>query len=398
MGLLTIAFMSVAFAAGQRGLLAMVAAEPAPVHRTPDASTQGPPVLDLAAMVIRRSDLTGDWVQANGGMDVVEVPWTIGRAGRRYWNVIKLPRPADWNRPRQAIGTNLWAFASAGDATTLFNRVERELDQEGYERFAEVPTIGDAVDVRHGFCGCAGTKSPAVTVVFREGTLVAQIDLSDFAPDESPFSGTYQLTAAVIADFGRIMAGRMADVSAQGPGTGLGTAVLRLGDDSARFETVNDDYLRLDNVDLPQYFKDRAESDHFNDGFGDATDVYWYAMHPANNSVWYSTYLYGFPTEESASAWFARTPAAVNSFGKDVEIVADTSGHGDESLTVRFGYGKGNLQFVRTYVRVGDVVASIDVGAYTAPSMDAVDILVSAQTDCLQNGQCLTILPIPDQL
>src|SRR5262249_14910599 len=80
----------------------------APIHGSPGAAALGQPALDLPAMVIRPRDLNGgDWVQADSSMTFDQDAPGATVTVRTYVNVLKLPEPSDWNRPRQAIGTTI---------------------------------------------------------------------------------------------------------------------------------------------------------------------------------------------------------------------------------------------------------------------------------------------------
>jgi hypothetical protein len=399
-GLLTVAFMSITFGAGQHWLGATTAAfANGPVHGIADASTLAPPALDLAAMVIRPQDLIGGgWVQAESRMtEAAGQPGTAG-TDRTYLNVLKLTEPADWNRPRQAIGTTISEYADGIAATEHFGLAVGDLDRAGFQEIAGDRAIGEASITLRGTCDCGSNPIPTLALLFQQGRLVARIDLVDLAANDSPATGSYPLTAAALGGLGEIVSDHTAAISTGDLGGGLGTVVARIGDERNRLEPVSDDYLRLAGVDLPQYLKDRAAAGHVADGFADATDVYWYGGRLGDDSLQYSAYLYRFPSEDAASAWLDGAPAALRSFAADAAVQTDAPVYGDQSVTYRYSYFDGRWQFVRTYLRVGAVVASIDVGIKTAPTLAAVDALVSAQTRCLQTGLCAATLPIPDEL
>jgi hypothetical protein len=400
MHILTVALVTLAFAVSQGQPWATASAgEVVPVHESAEAGTLAQSALDLAAMVIRPNDLShGEWVQADARMTIGEDQAETEGTGRAYENVLTLPEPTDWDLPRQAIGTTIWEYADDDTATERFDIVVSDLSAAGFEEIAGVPAIGELSDVRRGRCDCGGGPAPDLVVVFVQGRLTARIDLIDFASNDALVAGSYSLSVTVIAELGQIVADHIAAVTANEHGVGLGALVARLGDERHRFDTVSDDYLRLAGVDLPQYLKDRDAAVHIADGFDDATNVYWYGGRVADDSLRYSAYLYRLPSVESASAWLDGGPAALDSFADDVEVQSDALVYGDESTTFRYSYFEGRWHFVRTYLRVGTVVASIDVGTKTVPSPATVEVLVSAQTECLQTGRCGASVALPDHL
>lgn len=291
------------------------------------------------------------------------------------------------------IETSITEYTSADGAAAGFALLERQFEtQAEAEDLPLTIAIGDEAELTHSSSTTADTNLPYqnLNLTFRLDNLVADVILQDFSNQE--------LAGADAEALAQKLQARIEEVLANG-GPGLSSQVIRL-----EGEPAPDGYIARDGTPIPSYLETPESLALLARSFGTATDVY--SLEQAlGASPYLVARLYRFPSEDDAATWLADQPgptlASPDSGYVDVADVTGVDALGDESRIFAYGFPLDDTTTARGYavfVRVGEIVARVQVDSLPEAPRDAVIQLAEAQVDCLVAGSCPASLPVPAAL
>ncbi|MEA2525025.1 MAG: hypothetical protein QOF73_2252 [Thermomicrobiales bacterium] len=331
---------------------------------------------------------------------------------REYRLRLALPALVDPTQFEITVDSYIHEFATAEGAAAGFALLEDETKMADAQDVSGPRKIGDQSEVTR-FTGISSdTQVPleGIDVSFRRGNFYGGVILNDFdwngVPElaDSPVAapavaaGASPTVAAVpspavddVETLAEALLARMEDVLANG-GPGLSTDVLRFeGPDVA---SQYDDYDRLDGVTRPLFGESQEDFANRGASYGDATDVYDLELILAENP-YYVGRLFGFPSVAAAEEWMTGVPSQMEGLSAsyvDVTPLPEELDLGDASAAYSFGFRADEAlttRGYRIYVRVGTVVALLQLDAAPGVSLETMRELASAQVACLQSdGPC----------
>lgn len=187
---------------------------------------------------------------------------------------------------------------------------------------------------------------------------------------------------------------------------GLSNQVLRLTGDTV--EPRTDTYTLRDGRAIPLYNDTvdvaEIEEDAAAMGLTDDYRVWQYLFRGTgdqeDDSVYYLTVM-RFVDDEAAADWLAARPDAINSYESftDVEFVPeDDLDYGDAAFSYTATSVNTDTHFHNITVQVDDQIVILDLsGPATAP-VDAIAPLAEAQITCLEEGECMEPMELPQAL
>ncbi|HEY7030457.1 MAG TPA: hypothetical protein VH482_03970, partial [Thermomicrobiales bacterium] len=300
---------------GETDIQPDIAGTPGPTTRT-SGVVEGDVLPDLAAMVLRPDDLGVPGFRERWGKLMTLEEWaaedgtTVAKARTDgavplYFTKLYNPPTSDPNRSRQYVVTELWVYPD-GDAADhwIFPIASHSLDA-GYDVVPGNRPIATHSFILRGTCTCGRDRpDPVLVIAFRRDNLVARVLIGNsFGDTGSMPDPILDQDAVTIERLATIVSKRMAEVTARGPGEGIGPMALRLGDGRRIYETTGDDYRRLGGRDFPMWYETADDTDLWNRIMVDAVDFYVLnqSFDAGGDTVVYGTYLYRYGSVESAA-------------------------------------------------------------------------------------------------
>jgi outer membrane protein assembly factor BamB len=334
--------------------------------------------------------------QAAGG----ELVFRLDQSGwrRQYRLLLADPVPGDPSHISRSVALEVAEYADANGADAALTLLTT-LGGSGDAR--EVPgtvSVGDRSSVLRD---TTRDYQPRLVLMFRVGRLLASITVVERQTKEDPELAPVE---AVAHRFQQRIADKLAD-----PKPGLSSLAVRLSTPVHPAEF--DEYWKKDGKIIAGFGESAADLAARAASYGNATDVYGLQNNllPApdqTTSPYVGNRLLGFPDEHTAAAWLADTPRSLadraagsnGTFG--AEPIPDARPFGDESLTYAVKYEDQSAKSSghRIYVRVGAVVAWLQIDGAVEPPLAAVEQLAAAQTACLNAGACPDAVPVPSIL
>lgn len=386
--------------------------------------------LDLAAMVLTPEDLADEGLEGFGldqgffisfdeeigglvsaGYDEGETEATLEDAGwgwRYLTGLISRRDPDDVDsRVAMRVMVGVTEYEDADGAEEGFAYIEDEQDPTA-EDLEGTETIGDTSEItalEQRVSDAEDESISALNLTFITGNLVGDVTLQSFsAPD---FEGP-EPDVETIEALGELLLDRIETVREEG-GPNLGSLVLSLNRDDAALQYYNEGYFILDGDALEKYSESKEEFEIREDRMVAVVDGYEFflAFQPGAEAQLddpsYIARIYHFEDEEAASDWVASAEDILSEtpgYG-DVEALEDSTQIGDESVAFAYTYEVDTGLTVDGHaviVRVGDLVASIQVDAGTGIELDVAVELAEQQAECLEEGDCLEPIPVPSAL
>jgi hypothetical protein len=396
---------------------------PSPTPETGEPASEGG-ALDLAAMTLRPADLDGDYGLSGsfvltleeqaaiindqrGGndedLDALIATLTDTGFRRNYVNTLGIPQDEDPDLFARSVSSYVTEYADADGAAAGFAELEDETNIADSEDIPGTRTIGDQSEITlvQATTTDAGDPYRSLDLTFQIGNLIGGVTIADFTGGEPEVEEVEALADTLLE--------RIEEVRDAEEGDGLSGQVLRFAGDGV--DTFYDRYQRLDGETFRFFNETDADlasrgQSHSESGFTDTYNVgqaIGTGAAASDDYVFFAVILHRFASEAEASAWIQETPAAFaaspGSF-EDVAVISDLDPIGDESAAVEYRFGRTadvETAGYAIYVRVGAVVATVQVDAPSDLSRATVESLAAAQADCLSAGACLDPAPVPDE-
>ena len=394
-----------------------------------DRATEAP--LDLAALALTPDDLEAIGLAGFGlggasyyasphdyaprvagelGRDPAEVGDALAGFGwrRRYTVTLDRPLAPGTDDNERGVTSSLTEFATAEGAAAGFAFLEAEVAPRPGGRAAprDLPLarpFGDQAELTRLDGAESGQRFQGLELTFRVGNLHGRVTLHEYAGQE-PDRATVDMLAE-----GLLTKLRGAP-SLPAPGLSNVALRLRLGGAVA---TGGDFYLRLDGRTFPRFNEPAAVLAARAAAYAGAADVYRASARiqvgdeASDDDVRYATVLYRFANAEAASGWLrgaaehlAQTPEVGG--GRplpylDVEPVAEAPNVGEEAVALAYGLARGEvtLRGHAVLIRVGAVVAQVQMAAVPGAPLAAVAALTRDQVACLEAGGLCAPVPAP---
>jgi hypothetical protein len=237
-------------------------------------------------------------------------------------------------------------------------------------------------------------------LTFRAGFLVAGVTLIQYPTDAGidPDSAELERLATLLEQ--RVTAASI-------HGTSPGAVVVRLDPATPDLVSYDDAYYRWAGTNIPQQSGESESQEGSRlQSYRGSTDVYqlWQGVPDRSGNVMlYGVTLLRFPDEAAAGDWASnlQTILSANSFYANLTPVTLSAPLGDQrvGLTYRAG-GASGPHAALVAVRVGSTVARVHLvgsGAMTSVPISALELLTSAQANCLGDPTCshTTAWPLP---
>jgi hypothetical protein len=412
------------------GTLLMLLTLAGPAIQPVAAQGGGEAPLDLAAMVLTQEDLADEGLEGFGldqgffisfdeevgglvsaGYDAGATEATLEDAGwgRRYLTGLISRRDPDDvdSRVAMRVMVGVTEYEDADGAEVGFAYIEEEQvptaeDLEGTE------TIGDTSEItalEQRVSDAEDESISALNLTFITGNLVGDVTLQSFsAPD---FEGP-EPDVETIEALGTLLLERIETVRDEG-GPDLGSLVLSLNRDDAVLQYYSEGYFILYGDALEKYSESEEEFEIREDRMVAIVDGYEFflAFQPGAEARLddpsYIARIYRLEDEDAASDWVASAEDTLSETPgySDVEALEDSIQIGDESVAFAYTYEVDTSLMVdgrAVVVRVGDLVASIQVDAGTGIELDVAVELAEQQAECLEEGACLDPIPVPSAM
>jgi hypothetical protein len=188
---------------------------------------------------------------------------------------------------------------------------------------------------------------------------------------------------------------------------GLSNQVLRLTGETVN--TTSDTYTLREGRDISLYndpVEDPEDVEARLEAIGQ-TDAYrvWQELVPAtgnqgDDSVYYLSVI-RFVDDAAAAAWLADRPDAIEAYDSftDVKFVPDDEvDYGDAAFSYTAESVTTGTHFHNITVQVDDQIVILDISGPTTAPVDAIAPLVEAQLACLEAGECLEPMELPEAL
>ena len=415
-------------------LIALAVAGPTASAAAQPGNASGENLLDLPAMALLPADLEAagldDYVVGIGNLTLwdYEAAWlaqalaldedrvvdAFDDAGADRVYKMFLDLRAEPEDPESEVVATVVSYAYVGEdeagARALF-----ELMADGAAETARLEvaaeTVGDAssLTLHEGREPYTQREATWIALHAQAGRDVAGVVIIDYA------GGTPDADVAVA--LGERLLGRIADVR-DGESPGLAPLALQLvPDDEVAFP--NAFYAQVDGEALPvgtadsgfyKYFETNPDDEAraaFYEEIG-TIDVYFLTQQlrggreGGNQDYYYEAVLLRFGDEVAAEEYVASLPDrfAADANYEDLEQLDEVPTAGDEA--VAFAYRREYTDEVThvhrpTYVRVGEVVARVDVLGI-APLDEGAEAVAEAQAECLAAGGCTELMEAPADL
>jgi hypothetical protein len=368
---------------------------------TPVPASERPP--DLAAMVLIPSDLpqSGFGLEASDtyGLDSYDAPTlpSLRDAGyvTGYESSLVL---APSGKIAMRVQTALDELTDANGAEIGFS-VFTNGNDPAIEEVEGTHTIGDDsyLSRKHEHATDVDQDYDLLTLVFREGPIVATIYTQDWTGKQPEIAATEALGDALDA---RVQAGL------HGQTPGLGTRIVRL--DLPRSYTSDDVYRRLDGQDIsnwddtPEIIASRKAS------YLNAIDFYTTDQMTSTSDAptWVSWRLGRFPSAADASTWLKAYLPYVENDPTQPWTVTPMSGapsYGDESRTFTYTYqtSDGTIAGAAVLARFGAIGVIVRIQNYQDAiplPVNAVEELIQEETNCIDASAPCRPQPVPDNI
>lgn len=401
------------------------------VATVPVAAQEAAPLLpDLAAMTLLPTDLPEAGYALEGGRRVsldeegantaaargqtatpeaaIDLAAALEAAGRqdRYVLSLILPSPDDPGLVAVRVLSYVTAYATPEGAAAGFALTE---DESAIPTASDVPPsrpFGDQTEVTRDSGVITDLDQPyrSLDLTFRLGNLTAGVLIYDNLDREPDQTALETLAETLLARIEAVLAGG---------GPELGNRAIRVGG-NVGVDFDDENYERRAGQTIPYAGEAPDVRATREANYGPATDVY--SVYQAlvlrdgvtGDDPYLVTRLYRFPDDASASAWLAGLPERLGQEGAgyaeaspvgDATPVAGAPPLGDESLTIAYVFAASQTVTTRgtlVAVRVGSVVARVQVDAMPEPDPAAVRTLAELQAACLAGGNCPPSVPAPD--
>lgn len=340
--------------------------------------------------------------------DVADFAVQLRNAGwrERYVTVLALPAAADPGRVERRIVSYVTLYADARGAEQGFALME---DESAVPTAEDVPgsrTLGAQSEITRdtGTIVVGDQPYQSIDLTFRLDTLTAGVLIYDNRNLQPEIAEVEALATTLLA--------RIQTVLATG-GPGLGPRALRLGGAAETIVFDEEGYELLGDTLVP-YVGEAPDIQAVREvNYGVATDVY--AVYQAlvngdaepNDDPYLVARLYRFANDAAASQWLAGLPDQLRAAPEEyADVTALTEGVavGDESLALAYAFQASDTLVTRGYllaVRIGPVVARIQIDALPEPSLTVVRTLAETQAVCLADpsgAACPETVPIPPEL
>jgi hypothetical protein len=386
------------------------------------AGAQGQAPLDLAALVLRPSDVgSPGWVHLGAfvqsleaeaadvagyrgrGLAADEVAGRLRTIGwqREYVAVLGLPSKADAGVQSRIVRSYITEYGDAAAAASGFAYLE---DESGVLSATDVPldrALGEEAEATRDRGISQGRPFRSLDVTLRIGNLVAGVTVVNYPAEEfvEPDLAEAETLAATLA-------GRLS--SPPPPGTTIGGAVLRIRMPGQSLPTYDDAYFRLDGADVPLTDETPQAAAARIATYAGAVDVYqlWQGIGIGTEAgALYGVTLLRFPDAAAATAWVRdlATILGANPFYGDLTPVT-VSTLGDQTTALAYapgGGGPGEPHALLLAVRSGADVARVHLvpqGDLAAIPTAALVALAQQQTDCLRALACAAPAAVPASL
>lgn len=309
-----------------------------------------------------------------------------------YWQIVD---PAS-DATQRELTTYVESYADAAGAMAGITAVEAlYLTASSHREVVnEPPTIGDQsmifrdTDIARSATPTAEeAEAPhSITLVFRLGSVVAGVDITDYTGQLPPLADLEPLAEA--------MSDQLEMVLAQ-DAPGLAFQALRVSPATTAF----DGYENRDGVLIPRGTESREQRQLREALWGGPHAVYRSAAYVASGGEGYDddllvqNILVPFADEDAAQAYLERFPTAVEATSDYADIVLHAMDAGDAGLALTYTVhtADGKVFHVRrAVVRKGTMITDIALRAVdSSPSAAWLDALVSASLACLHTaGWC----------
>jgi hypothetical protein len=307
-----------------------------------------------------------------------------------YWIWLSQPSEDDPDVFGRNIVVELVEYAGDG-AETGYDLLVDGMVEGGYDE-AGGETVGDqSTYFRTSGTASTGEAYRWLGLVIQSGPLVARVVIVDFTNDSPPASEAERIGADVV---------ERAEANQEDGEAGLGNVALRLAGDGVTYS--NDWYRRLGGETRPWFGESEANREADDDWYEEngQEDVYWLNQSiPAQDEddppYGYVVDLVWFEDEDAAETFadeqpsrFAENPPTDYA---DVEEVEDAEELGDQSTLVSANVTRADGSEGTAYqyfVRVGEVMAILQLNGVPDVPQAVVEELAAAQTECLEAADC----------
>lgn len=324
----------------------------------------------------------------------------------RYTSALALPNASDPLLVDRRIVTYVTLYTDQTGAAEGFGLLE---DESTVSTAADIPgsrTIAEQSEITQNTGTLQGSGLPfqSLDLTFRTGIVTAGVLIYDNR-NILPEVGEVE----ALAD---LLLGRVQEILADG-GPGLGARALRLDGPPARIP-FHDEIYELRNDAIIPYLGEEPDVIATREvQYGVATDVY--SVYQAlvagdtepDDDPYVVVRLYRFPDDVSAANWLAALADNLrgqsDEYAEITTLVGGLSG-AEESVSLGYAYNASDTLVTRGFLialRVGAVVARIQVDGLPQPPIGAVQEIAEAQARCLSDpsgGTCTTTFPIPTSL
>ncbi len=324
----------------------------------------------------------------------------------RYTSALALPNANDPMLVDRRIVTYVTLYTDQTGAAEGFGLLE---DESVVSTAADIPgsrTIAEQSEITQNTGTLQGSGLPfqSLDLTFRTGILTAGVLIYDNR-NIPPELGEIE----ALAD--RLL-GRIQDTLATG-GPGLGARALRLDGPPARIPFHDEVYELRGDAIIPYLGEEPDVIATREVQYGVATDVY--SVYQAlvagdtepDDDPYVVVRLYRFPDAAAASNWLAaltdNLSGQTDEYAEITTLVGGLSG-AEESVSLGYAYNATDTLVTKGFLiamRVGLIVARIQVDGLPQPPIAAVQEMAEAQARCLSDpsgGTCTTAFPIPTLL
>jgi hypothetical protein len=392
----------------------------------PAAAQRGDPMPDLAAMLLRTSDL------ADAGYDDQFFPYggtcltpeqeakSLGESrDLDPANVLEFLTDVGWQRtcgasyavpeaggtpdapapPTFGITSYVHLYGDADGAEEGFAFFEDESGNPDAEDLAGGTDLGDQSEATLTSGSDNSGEYLSLDLAVQVDNLIIGVTIRDYT-GETPELGSVEALMEILED--------RVDMVLEGESPGLGAMVLRMEGEGLP-KTGANRYLVMDGQGDQNITETEEDFERRMSGYLRAEAVYTATQTiPAgsedNNTDDYlfGVNLYQFRSERAASRYLQAAPQR---YGEDPDVFdvvvhEDAPQYGDESLALGHGQTLNSGQPVindRILVRVGDIVINAGFRGAMIPIGIAEEI-IEAQIACVEAGYCTTTVPVPAAL